>query len=122
MITDKLNLATSPGGGGVSFQEIQSRGGVRVYSAALFTLAAGLIHLAVAPEHLREYVAFGIFFIAVGSAQIVLAVELASRPTRRLALLVAASSTMLIGLWSVSRTVGLPVGPHPGEPEDIGLP
>jgi len=122
MITDKLNLATSPGGGGVSFQELRSRGGVRVYSAALFTLAAGLMHLAVAPEHLREYVAFGIFFIAVGSAQIVLALELASRPTRRLALLVAASSTMLIGLWSVSRTVGLPVGPHPGEPEDIGLP
>jgi FtsP/CotA-like multicopper oxidase with cupredoxin domain len=95
---------------------------IRIYSAALFTLAAGLIHLAVAPEHLREYVPFGVFFLVVGSAQIVLAVELASRPTRRLALLVAASSALLIGLWIVSRTVGLPVGPHPGEPEDIGLP
>jgi FtsP/CotA-like multicopper oxidase with cupredoxin domain len=128
MITEKLNasLATPPPrdvvpGTTRSRFSRPTFGGVRVYSAALFTLAAGLIHLAVAPEHLREYATFGVFFVAVGSAQIVLAVELASRPTRRLALLTAASSTMLMGLWLVSRTVGLPVGPDPGQPEDIGL-
>jgi FtsP/CotA-like multicopper oxidase with cupredoxin domain len=100
---------------------ISTLGGVRAYSATLFTLAAGLIHLAVAPEHLHEYVPFGVFFLAVGSAQIVLAMELASRPTRRLALLVAAGTAMLIGLWVASRSVGLPVGPHPGNPEQVGL-
>jgi FtsP/CotA-like multicopper oxidase with cupredoxin domain len=128
MITDKLNasLATPPPGDiaprtpGSRFSR-PTFGGVRIYSTALFVLAAGLIHLAVAPEHLRENVPFGVFFVAVGSAQIVLAVELASRPTRRLALLIAASSAMLIGLWLVSRTVGLPIGPNPGQPEDVSL-
>ncbi|HEY2596123.1 MAG TPA: hypothetical protein VGK33_19705, partial [Chloroflexota bacterium] len=96
-------------------------GGVRVYSAALFTLAAGFIHLAVAPEHLREYVPFGVFFLLVGATQIVLSVELASRPARRLALFVAASNTALVGLWIYSRTAGLPFGPTPGQPEEIGL-
>src|SRR5215471_11015827 len=46
----------------------------RVYSAALLTLGAGLIHLAVGPAHLREFVPVGLFLVAVGSAQMVLAV------------------------------------------------
>jgi FtsP/CotA-like multicopper oxidase with cupredoxin domain len=99
----------------------QTFAGVRVYSAALLTLGAAFIHLAVAPAHLREYVPFGLFFLAVGSAQIVLAVELVSRPTRRLALILAMSSLGLVALWFVSRTVGLPIGPTPGKPEDVGL-
>jgi FtsP/CotA-like multicopper oxidase with cupredoxin domain len=96
-------------------------GGVRLYSAALLTLGAAFVHLAVAPEHLREYLPFGIFFLAVGCAQIVLAVELVMRPTRRLALLMAAGSAALVALWFVSRTRGLPIGPTPGKPEDVGL-
>jgi FtsP/CotA-like multicopper oxidase with cupredoxin domain len=95
--------------------------GLRVYSAALLTLSAGLIHLAVAPEHLREYVPFGLFFFAVGSAQIVLGVEFALRPTRRLALVLTAGTTLMVVLWFTSRTVGLPIGPTHGQPEAIGL-
>src|ERR1700687_4850296 len=95
-------------------------GGVRLYSAALLTFGAALIHLAAAPAHLREYLPFGLFFLAVGSAQIVLAVELIARPTRRLALALAAGSLALVGLWFVSRSVGLPIGPTPGVPEDLG--
>jgi FtsP/CotA-like multicopper oxidase with cupredoxin domain len=95
--------------------------GVRLYSAALLTLGAAFIHLAVAPEHLREYAPFGVFFLGVGSAQIVLAVELLSRPTRKLSAFLATMSVALVGLWFISRTVGLPIGPTPGRPEDIGL-
>ena len=100
----------------------RTMGGVRVYSAALLTLAAALIHLAVAPEHLREYLPFGVFFLAVGCAQIVLAVELFARPTRGLATAMGAFSVGLVAMWFVSRTVGLPVGPSAGTPEQIGLP
>ena len=91
--------------------------GIRVYSAALLTLGAGLIHLAVAPEHLRDYVPFGLFFLAVGSAQIALAAELAVRPTRRLALALTVGTTLLVILWFASRTFGLPIGTTPGQPE-----
>ena len=94
---------------------------IRVYTAALLTLGAAFIHLAVAPEHLREYVPFGVFFLTVGSAQIILAIELVFRPTRRLAGLMTVATFALIGLWFVSRTVGLPFGPTPGQPESVGL-
>src|SRR5258708_6635153 len=95
--------------------------GVRLYSAALLTFGAALIHLATAPAHLREYLPFGLFFLTIGSAQIVLAIELIARPTRRLAIALAAASPALVGLWFVSRTVGLPTGPTPGVPESVGL-
>ncbi|HEY3078733.1 MAG TPA: multicopper oxidase domain-containing protein [Chloroflexota bacterium] len=92
------------------------------YSAALLTLGAAAIHLAVAPPHFREYVPFGVFFLLVGCAQAIGAVELAMRPTRRAALLMAAGSAALVGLWLVSRTAGLPIGPEAGQPEEVGLP
>jgi FtsP/CotA-like multicopper oxidase with cupredoxin domain len=93
----------------------------RVYSAALLTLGAGLIHLAVAPAHLREYVPFGLFLVAVGSAQIVLAVDFALRPTRRLALVLTVGTVLIVSLWFASRTVGLPMGSTPGQVETVGL-
>jgi FtsP/CotA-like multicopper oxidase with cupredoxin domain len=92
-----------------------------VYSAVLLTLGSALIHLAVAPEHLREWLPFGVFFLAIGSAQIVLAVNLLTRPTRRLALSLAIQNVVLLSIWMVSRTVGLPFGPTPGQPEEIAL-
>jgi FtsP/CotA-like multicopper oxidase with cupredoxin domain len=94
---------------------------IRVYSAAALSLGAALIHLAVAPEHLREFAPFGVFFLAIGAIQVILAVELLVRPSRRLALTLAATNLSLVGLWFASRTVGLPVGPTPGQPEEIGL-
>ncbi|MGI9149056.1 MAG: multicopper oxidase family protein [Chloroflexota bacterium] len=96
-------------------------GGVRVYSAALLTLGAALIHLASAPAHLGEFLPFGLFFLGVGSAQIIFAIQLVVRPTRRMALGLAAGSLALVGVWAVSRSVGLPIGPTPGVPESIGL-
>lgn len=96
-------------------------GGVALYTAMLLTLGAAAIHFAVAPSHLREYLPFGAFFVIVGCAQVVCAVQLAARPTRRLALLMAAGSAALVGLWVVSRSVGLPFGPTPGQPEEVGL-
>ena len=115
----RAEAARGPRLGGMSIKS--TTGGVRVWSAALLTLGAAFIHLAVAPEHFREYVPFGLFFLVVGCAQIILAVDLIQRPTRRLALLMAAGSTGLVALWFISRTVGLPVGPTPGVPESIDM-
>jgi FtsP/CotA-like multicopper oxidase with cupredoxin domain len=95
--------------------------GVTLYTAALLTLGAAAIHLVVAPPHLREYLPFGLFFFAVACAQAVSAVQLMVRPSRRLALLMAAGAAGLVGLWLVSRTVGLPIGPTPGAPEEVGV-
>lgn len=40
------------------------------YSAALLTLAAAAIHLAVAPGHLAEYLPYGIFFFGLAFTQV----------------------------------------------------
>ncbi|MBV9168723.1 MAG: multicopper oxidase family protein [Chloroflexi bacterium] len=95
--------------------------GVTLISAALLTLGAAAIHFVVAPPHFHEDAPSGAFFLMVASAQVILAIQLLTRPTRRLALLMAIGSTGLVGLWYVSRTVGLPIGPHPGTPEEMGL-
>lgn len=41
----------------------RTHAGIRAVSATI-TLGAALIHLAVAPEHMHEYVPFGVFFLA----------------------------------------------------------
>jgi FtsP/CotA-like multicopper oxidase with cupredoxin domain len=95
---------------------------VGLLSAAVLTLGAGAIHLAVMPEHLEEYLPFGLFFLVVAVAQIGAAPVLLIRPSSRLAVGVAVASLALVGLWLLSRTTGLPVGPEPWSPEEVGLP
>jgi FtsP/CotA-like multicopper oxidase with cupredoxin domain len=92
-----------------------------VLSAAAFTASAGAIHLAVVPDHFEEYVPFGLFFLAVGLAQMAAAAAILYRPCRRLLLALAAANAGLLALWLVSRTSGLPIGPDPGIPEPIGF-
>src|SRR5215831_9421583 len=91
------------------------------YPAALLTLGAAAIHFSVAPDHLEEFPAFGILFLVVGVVQLALAVLIVVLPGRRVfatAMTVAAACLLV---WGVSRTVALPVGPHPGRPEALGL-
>ena len=89
-------------------------------SAALLVLGPACIHLAVVPEHLVQYVPYGIFFIVVGLAQAGLAAGVLVRPSPPLLLGGAAGNLAVIGVWLVSRTVGLPG--LPGMPEPIGMP
>jgi len=53
------------------------------YSAAIVTLGVAAIHLAVAPDHLQEYVPFGVLFLAVGLTQAILALRIFLRPSRQ---------------------------------------
>jgi FtsP/CotA-like multicopper oxidase with cupredoxin domain len=82
-----------------------------LYPAAVLTLGASLIHFSVAPSHLQEYWPFGLFFLAIGAAQFVVALALASRPTRAAAAAGAIVAIGCLAVWAVSRTIGLPFGP-----------
>jgi hypothetical protein len=95
--------------------------GLRI-AAAAFLLGPAAIHFAVAPEHLRTYLPYGVLFIAVGLAQAGLAVLILLRPSPALLLGGAALSLGVIAVWLVSRMVGLPIGPIPWRPEAVGLP
>jgi hypothetical protein len=88
---------------------------------SLLSGMAGVIHLAVVPEHLHEFPLFGWFFAVVGSLQICWSVWILARPSRSLWLANIVGNLSLVGLWSVSRIAGIPFGPEPWMPESVGF-
>jgi len=89
--------------------------------AATLSLAAAAIHIAVLEEHALEDVLFGVFFLAVGGAQLAWAAAYLAFPSRWLAIGGLLGNAAVIGVWLVSRTVGLPIGPTPWIAEPIAL-
>jgi hypothetical protein len=91
-----------------------------VLVAAACSVGAAGIHFAVAPEHLAEYRPFGLFFVAVAVVQALWAVLVVRYPLRPLLLVGAAANLATLVLWACSRTKGLPLGPEPWTPEQLG--
>lgn len=97
----------------------------RAYGTSAFFLAAlvagaGVIHFAMVPTHAAESLVDGIGFAVVGWLQITLAIAIAVRPNKRVLVATVAVSAAALGLWVLSRTVGLPVGSHEGVVEEVG--
>ncbi|HEV7215974.1 MAG TPA: multicopper oxidase family protein, partial [Chloroflexota bacterium] len=92
------------------------------YPAALLTLGAAAIHLSVAPNHLQEYLLFGVLFLLTGALQVVLALAIVFRPSRRLLAVTGLVAAGCLAVWTTSRTIGLPLGAESGAPEAVGVP
>lgn len=88
--------------------------------AGFSSLGAGLVHLAVVHEHVEEWWVYGVFFAAVGMAQILWALGALARDRAPFLRLMIASNIGLIALWGATRTVGLPIGPETWTPEAAG--
>ena len=86
-------------------------------SLAALSMAAAAIHFAVMEEHFAEYVAFGVFFSVVAWLQALWALGVIVLPSRRLLLAGLVGNALVILVWLVSRTAGLPIGPEAGAPE-----
>jgi hypothetical protein len=84
------------------------------------TWSAGLIHAVAAIGHLDYYAPFAVFFEALAVAQFLLGVALYRAPSRRLLWIGALGSLAVVALWCISRTAGVPIGPHPWSPEPVG--
>ena len=89
--------------------------------AGFASLGAGLVHFAVVTEHLAEWWLFGAFFIGIGVLQIGWAVLALARDRMPVPRAIAALNASVVGLWVVTRTVGLPVGPDRWAPEAVGV-
>jgi hypothetical protein len=94
-----------------------------LYSVAALSLLAALIHLWVMPEHLEEWWGYGTFFLGAAIAQGLYSTALLRWPHRSLLLLLGIGGNLLIvALYLVTRTVGVPVfGPDAGEVEEVGF-
>jgi len=97
-----------------------SRAGLLRLGVVAASLGAGIIHLAVAPAHFAEYWLFGAFFFSAGLFQVTTAALLQFIPKPSLVAMVVVSNGLISVVWLVSRTTGLPVGPHSFTPEDVG--
>lgn len=92
--------------------------------AAAFLVLAGVGHVLAIPDHAdpgHGGVLYGAAFATVATAQLFAASSLARArgASRRGAVIVG--TAVLVGIWAVSRTVGLPFGPHPGVAEAAGV-
>ncbi len=88
---------------------------------ALLLFSTSAIHVAVMPAHYQEWKLAAYFFAVLAVVEAIVAVKLLRSEQRSLFLTGAVVSVATATLWAVSRTFGLPVGPHPFTPEAIGV-
>ncbi|MEX2556833.1 MAG: hypothetical protein WEB06_14550 [Actinomycetota bacterium] len=92
-------------------------GSALVNCLVLLSAGAAAIHFAVIGDHFDEYWAYGIFFAVGAWLQILWAIVLGASVSRWLLLAGMLGNAIIVAIWVVSRTSGLPVGPHAGTPE-----
>jgi hypothetical protein len=92
-----------------------------LYAAAALSLLAALIHSWVITDHYGEWWGYGLFFFCVASVQACYAGTLLLWPRRLIYGLGIAGNVVIILLYAVSRTVGIPFfGPDAGMVEPAG--
>ena len=89
-------------------------------TAVVTLLGAAAVHASVIDAHFREWAPEGVFFIVLLLVEASLAVVLTRSATRPPALVAVVASLATAAVWVVSRTTGVPLGPHAWEPEPIG--
>ena len=92
----------------------------RAGAAAALSLAAAWVHLAYAAPHLRQWWAYGAFFLATGAGQALFAPLILRRPRAWVVAAGIAGNVAIIAMYVVSRTYGPPLGPHAHVPEVAG--
>ncbi|CAN5648112.1 hypothetical protein BH20ACT11_BH20ACT11_04490 [soil metagenome] len=92
-----------------------------VYAAAALSLAAAGAHLWAFPEHLLMWWGYGAFFLAVALAQGICAVLLLRWPAAPVCFAGIWGNLSVVTLYIVTRTSGVPFGPHAGKMEGAGL-
>ena len=94
----------------------------RTMLLVVLAAAAGLIHAKALFDHAPHYWLYGLFFGVLAYTQVFWAFLVYRRPAERRWLVPAAAvSLAVVGLWLVTRTVGLPFGPWAGRPEPFAI-
>jgi hypothetical protein len=89
---------------------------------AILAAASGIIHIEAAIAHTSHWWLFGVFFAGLAYAQLGWAlVVYRGRRDPRLLRAAVYVSIAVAGIWLLSRTVGLPVGPWAGDAEAVGV-
>jgi hypothetical protein len=88
--------------------------------AAALSLGAAWVHLAYVAPHLRQWWAYGAFFLATGIGQALFAPLVLRWPRPWLAIVGIAGNIAIVAMYVLSRTNGAPLGPHANVLEPVG--
>lgn len=81
----------------------------------------GVIHIGAAVDHFGEFPLYTLVFAVLASAQIAWAAMILRHPSHLVLLSGCAFTVSIVGLWIVSRTVGVPIAPRAWVPENVGV-
>ena len=86
-------------------------------------VSLGLVHMLATPLYFDQWLGYGAFFFTVAVLQVMYSMALAvAAPYRSLLWLGIAGNVLVIALWAVTRTVGIPFfGPMAGMVLPVGL-
>lgn len=87
--------------------------------AFMASAGAAALHLAAVREHIEEWAPAGAFMLVLGLLQAGWALAIVRQVPRYAIDAGIALNAGAIAVWVFSRTVGLPIGPDAGMPEDI---
>ncbi|MDP1849794.1 MAG: hypothetical protein Q8K79_18555 [Solirubrobacteraceae bacterium] len=94
----------------------------RTILLVVLSAMTGLIHAKALLDHASHYWLYGVFFGVLAYAQVFWAFLVYRRPDERRWLMPAAIvSLAVVGLWIVTRSVGVPFGPWAGRPEPFAV-
>ena len=103
-----------------TFERVASPPPVLMAMASL-AAAAAVIHFVMVPSHMDEFSVEGVAFAVAGWLQLLVAFYLWTQPSRAILGFTILSNLGFMAVWAVSRTVGLPVGPHSGIAEEVSV-
>jgi hypothetical protein len=90
-------------------------------AAAGLSLLTAWVHLAYTASHWQDWWAYGLFFLATGAFQALCVPAIVHRPRAApVALAAIAGNLAIVGMYVLSRTAGVPLGPHTGVVEEAG--
>lgn len=91
-----------------------------VYAGTALLMTAGLVHLWMMPGHFGDWWVYGAFYLGAALVQGLFGVALLRWPGQRLAFSGVWINLGIVLVYLLSRTSGLPVGPHAGVAEEAG--
>lgn len=87
---------------------------------AVLSVGAGYVHLAYMQSHWQVWWAYGAFFLAMAVGQSLFAIAVLLYPRRWVLLAGVGGNLAIVGMYVLSRTEGVPMGPHTGVAEEAG--
>jgi hypothetical protein len=82
---------------------------------------AGFVHALAGEGHFSEWWGYGIFFVTVSVCQVAGAGALLFWSDRRLYWTGIIGTAIVLTVWTLSRTVGIQIGPEGAGPEPVGV-